>query len=166
MVAVALFAAISSVCLAQDERYKLREDFRVGRNISHVVNTSSSLPQKAKYFQLGPPQKVITRSWYVNLNEADDPPYPDIGIGFMLRMFERLSQDLDVQGELALELTVNQYGKVESVRVIRSPSPELARRASRSAQRATFTPGLCQSLPCTMPYPIGAELFGCQPRTP
>ena len=157
---VGVLLAASSAWSQVAERYQLREDFRLGLDLRHVVKAIERLPPFKRYFQLTLEEKALVRSFYTGMREADDPPYPDNGIGFYNAVMQLHARDLDVHGELALEVAVSAQGSTISIRVIRAPNDRMAALAVSGAKNMNFTPAQCESTPCALSFPIGLFLAG------
>jgi hypothetical protein len=112
------------------------------------------LPFGESYDRLTPGQKQSARSSYLMLHETDEPPYPADGMQSAANWMSKVQEKGLMLGALVLYVTVGVDGKASSVKVVRSPDPELSRVASMIMMNEKFKPGICAGTPCAMVYPI------------
>ena len=63
------------------------------------------------------------------------------------------ARDLEIEGRVVLELTVDSTGKVVNVRVVKRLHPLLDAEASRAARKMRFTPGTVNGTPVRVKIP-------------
>jgi len=144
---------------APDEReYKRLEDGPNGLTQSYgkrnVLYTGKGIPFSASYAQLTPAQKQAARSAYVMLKADDEPPFPVEGMKSVSDWMARLQHKVLVEGELVLYVSIGADGKAASVKVLKSPNPEVTRAAGMIMMNEQFKPGVCAGAPCAMPFAI------------
>jgi hypothetical protein len=118
----------------------------------------SVVPINRNYSELTQREKDVVRSWYVEMPEADEPPFPTRGLKPILDSIRKGQQKLLVTGELFLIATVGTNGEVTEVKAIGSPSPEVTSYAATVLMLTKFKPGLCSGQPCSMEFPL-LQLF-------
>jgi hypothetical protein len=145
--------------LAQaEDRLQLIQEFRTGAHIGAVIESASQLPNNLPFYRLLPKQRDIARTWYVGLTQTDEPPYPINGPELLFTQIRFAAQKLNIKGEIALEIIVAANGRAKQAKIIRTPSKDLGRFAISAAQRQQYSPGLCQSLPGEMSYPVAIRI--------
>ncbi len=157
--ALVCFVAAASLLAQADDRLQLVREFRTGAYISGVIDSSSQLPPNRAFYRLLPRQKDIARTWYVGLTQADEPPYPLNGPDTLFNHIRTIAEHTNIKGEVALEVIVNADGRAKEARIIKSPSAYLGKSAVSAALRQRYSPGLCESLPCEMSYPVAIRIY-------
>jgi len=66
----------------------------------------------------------------------------------------RIQVRLGYEGERYLAATVDSDGRVNAVKVLRSPDPEMSRMAATVLMETEFKPALCDGRPCGMDFPL------------
>jgi TonB family protein len=157
--ALACFVATASLFAQAEDRLQLVREFRTGAYIGGVIDSSSQLPPNRAFYRLLPKQKDIARTWYVGLAQSDEPPYPLNGPENLFNQIRTIAEHTNVKGEVALEVVVNADGRAKEARIIKSPSAYLGKSAVSAALRQRYSPGLCQSIPCEMSYPVAIRIY-------
>jgi hypothetical protein len=139
---------------ALGQTFLLTEDFRTGNNTSEVRESAAKLPEDRALYQLTPVQRDVIRSWYKGMSQADEPPYPLHGPAWLNSLLRSLAKSRQVTGELAMALSVNEFGVVTEANVLRTPNEAFRRHAMSLVRGVRFSPGLCGSLPCKLQYPV------------
>jgi hypothetical protein len=159
LTAVLGYVLASFILLAEaEDRLQLIQEFRTGIHINGVIESASQLPTNLPFYRLLSKQKDIARTWYIGLTQTDEPPYPMNGPEFLFTQLRYSAQKLNIKGEIALEVIVSANGHANEVKLIRTPSKDLGRYAISAALRQQYSPGLCQSLPCEMSYPVAIRI--------
>jgi hypothetical protein len=143
---------------AQDApRYSIKQnDPDTGSNI-RSNRLTGQLPYDKSYAQLTDAQRVLFRSDYEVLAEADEPPFPEHGLGSVFDPISKAAQALRLDsGAPALSMVayIDETGNASKVEVLSSPSPELTGFAARVAMKTKFKPAKCAGAPCAMGFPI------------
>lgn len=148
--------------------YGIRQDVpNVGSLIPDRIVSGSSIPVDKTWPELTPEER---KRWkernYEAMSDSDEPPFPLHGLapvyGSLERLMQRLKEegriDLAVEGPLELELAVDPQGNVRSVKVWKSPHPELTKSFAGSMMFEKFKPALCGGTACSMPFPLRASI--------
>jgi hypothetical protein len=154
---ILLVALTSQLAAAQESRpeYGIRFERAEPRSILRGdAVRSSKIPINRTYSELTQREKNVVRSWYVDIPEADEPPFPSRGLKPILESISKGQQKLLVTGELFLIAVVGTNGKVTEVKAIGSPSPEMTTYAASVLMLTDFKPGLCRGQPCSMEFPL------------
>jgi hypothetical protein len=115
--------------------------------------TSADLPLNRRYSELTDAEKAIVRGWY-DLGPGDEPPFPARGMRPVVDSIMKVQGRLGYEGELYLAATVDPDGRVNAVKVLRSPDPEMSRIAATALMETEFKPALCAGRPCRMDFPL------------
>lgn len=151
---VVIAAAFQQNVAAQDYPvYRVKEDKpRAGSNIRKVIAGPLKVAINRAYSDLSPSEKQQVRANYVDLPEHDEPPFPKTGLQELIRPIAAGQQKLLVTGELSLIGLVNEFGQVVQVKIIGSPSSEMAEFAGKVMLLTEFKPGVCAGRPCVMEF--------------
>jgi len=120
-------------------------------------------PFNASWLGLSPEHKLAVRAQYANLLADDEPPYPSEGMGALVEDIRLTAQHLGVAGGLYLDVRVGANGEVETVNILKTPSPELSQYAAAVAFRASYKPAVCAGKPCAMSLPIDIVITALRP---
>jgi hypothetical protein len=112
------------------------------------------LPFEASYQQLSPAQKQTARHNYPMLREEDEPPYPAKGLQSATSWMSRIQNMALTKGSLIIHAMVGSDGKASTVKIFKSPDPELSQAATLIMMEQQFKPGRCAGQPCPMVYQI------------
>jgi hypothetical protein len=134
-----------------------RDDPPTGSNIRRDRLTSS-LPYDKSYAELTDAQRLQFRSRYEVLADADEPPFPQLGLGQIYDPISRAQQKLLNVGMLSLVAYIDETGNATRIEVMSSPSPEMSRFAAMVAMQTKFKPAQCSGAPCPMGFPIRTNL--------
>ncbi len=151
--AIAVFTVTAT---AQDSppQYTLKRSPAPGSLIQRLGATSPDLPLNRRYAELAEGEKAIVRGWYEPLKPGDEPPYPERGLRPVVEAMMKFQGRLGYEGELYLDATVDADGRVSTVKVLRSPDPEMSRLAATVLVDTPFKPALCAGQPCRMDFPM------------
>jgi hypothetical protein len=116
--------------------------------------TSEDLPLNRRYAEFTDAEKAVVRGWYESLKPGDEPPFPAGGMRPVVDNLMRIQVRLSYEGELYLAAAVGPDGRVNAVKVLRSPDPEMSRMAATVLMETKFKPALCDGLPCGMDFPL------------
>lgn len=120
-------------------------------------------PFSASWLGLSPEHKLAVRAQYANLLADDEPPYPSEGMGALVEDIRLTAQHLGVAGGLYLDVRVGADGEVETVNILKTPSPEMGQYAAAVALRASYKPAVCAGKPCAMSLPIDIVITALKP---
>jgi len=148
--------------------YGIRQDVpNVGSHMPDRIVSGSSIPVDKTWPELTPAeQKRWKERNYEAMSDSDEPPFPLRGLapiyGSLERLMQRLKEegriDLAVDGPLELELAVDPQGNVRSVKVWKSPHPELSKSFAGSMMFEKFKPASCRGTACSMAFPLRASI--------
>ncbi|MFZ2306112.1 MAG: SEL1-like repeat protein [Rhodoferax sp.] len=120
-------------------------------------------PFNASWLGLSPEHKLAVRAQYANLLADDEPPYPSEGMGALVEDIRLTAQHLGVAGGLYMDVRVDANGEVETVNILKTPSPELGQYAAAVAFRASYKPAVCAGNPCAMSLPVDIVITALKP---
>lgn len=153
VLALAAGSALLPSHAQSDAQYRLREsEPRTGTHIPREISRGSRLPINKRYEELSPDDKAALNSVYEDMGPGDEPPFPAEGLRPLHQAIAGAQQRLLVTGALTLVATVAPDGRVDAVKAIGSPSPEMTRTASTILLLTRFKPALCKGSPCKMDY--------------
>jgi hypothetical protein len=125
-----------------------------GSYIPRPVTTGIDVPVDKNYVQLTPEEKRRVRSLYQSMPEGDEPPYPLHGLRPIFEAAERVQKALQVNGKLALAVTVNSKGEPINVEMIQSPDKQMTKIMAEVLLLQKYSPASCKGIPCQMQYPL------------
>lgn len=96
----------------------------------------------------------MIRSQYVDLDAADEPPYPLKGMGDLIRPIADIEQKLRADGLFIAIAQTDATGDVDAVSIVQTPSEEMAKLATSVIFRTKFKPAQCSGHPCAMDFTI------------
>ena len=112
------------------------------------------MPFDKSYQGLTVDQQRVLRAGYVEMGEADEPPFP---IGGLKEIYESITegqQRLMVYGTFRADLEVDAEGNPIALAVYRSPSKAVTKFVSSVVMLTKFKPAVCGGSPCKMGFPI------------
>ena len=116
-----------------------------------------AVPFNRTYAQLSPAERTAFKSLYVDMPEADEPPFP---AGGLKEIYEPIGQGqaaLGATGPLVMEVVVGADGKPQEVHVLRSPSKRVTQFVAGVAMVTPFKPAVCAGQPCRASFPIRVQ---------
>ena len=122
---------------------------RVGR-----YATSAPYPLDKPYAQFSPAEKAALRAHYEGMPEADEPPFPEKGMGPVMSELRTVFAALGVPGHVSIYVSVNAAGVAQSVQLHRAPSPEVGKAVAFALMRVKYKPAVCGGRPCDMEFPF------------
>jgi hypothetical protein len=153
LIVAASVAAPVTAAVAADPDYALRQS-SLGSRIERTVAQSQSIPMNLAYADLSPEQKEIVRNWYEALGPNDEPPFPRAGLNSIFRHVAEVQRAAQTTGTVRMDVEIDAKGVAQSVQVLESPDPQVARAIASVLMQAAYKPGLCAGTPCRMSYPF------------
>lgn len=152
-------AGLDPATAAAMPRYTLRQDVApVGSNIPRAVLRDSLLPFNRTWQELTPEQRLVMKSHYESMSEADEPPFPEAGLRVIYQWIDAVARRTGDRGPVIMNLGIDSQGQVASVAVIQSPSKEFTQALARALLEVRFKPAVCDGQACRMDFPVRAEL--------
>jgi hypothetical protein len=155
---IALVAAVVSRQSNADEpppqQSLLQDTPDTGTRIRREEVKSAVVPLNRTYQQLTPEQRAHVNKWYESIAPGDEPPFPLEGMRAILDAVRQGQQKLMVIGEVFVVATVEQDGKVSTIKAYSSPSPEMAKFVGSVLLLTKFKPAVCGGQPCRMEFPF------------
>ena len=154
---VLLGPGLSARCHAQPEaEYAIKEAMpRTGSHIRlNIIESKGGIALNQKYAELSAQDRGKLHTLWESIPDGDEPPFPAKGLKPIHDAVYKAQQQLLVEGPLTLIATVNPQGKVDSVKVINSPSPEMTKFAASLVALTEFKPAICGGTPCQMDFPV------------
>ncbi|MFC4161210.1 energy transducer TonB [Chitinimonas lacunae] len=147
----------ATVAAAEPYTYRDGEASGAGEAPARLV---SPVPFDKRYEQLNEAERTALRSRQTLPAECE-PPFPLEG---WRPLFEQLTRyqarsGIDVAGQMAFTLQVDQAGTVTDVTIQRSPSERLNRMASQLLRDVPFKPARCKGEASAMAYKLDFELL-------
>ena len=158
--AVAGFVALSGGAYAQTiaSQFAIKEYApRAGTSILRDAVVSPKIPVNKSYGQLSADERSAFLSQYDRFDAANEPPFPMEGLKPMLELLVRMQNKLVDRGRLKLMVTIDTSGLATDVKVLESPSPEMAKAAAGVMMYTKFKPAHCAGQPCAMDFPLHVE---------
>ncbi len=135
----------------QQPRYSLRESYSAS---SDLLARGSLYPLDKRYSEFTQSQKEALRRLYVDMNEADEPPFPVEGMRRIVENLSRLTSHFKQAGELDIRVLVSASGEATSVKFVEHPNIELAQAVAYVLVKTKYKPGTCSGAPCEMELPF------------
>jgi hypothetical protein len=157
---LALVVLVTSMtAVAQDaadgERYKLKRDVDFSSLYPRSgAAAEGALPFDKTYGELTPAQQKRLKMAYVSLGDADEPPFPLLGLGALYRPVSKGQQKLLVSGDFRADAEVDKEGDVVAVAVRQSPNEQVTKFMANVLLLTKFKPAVCQGQPCQMGFPV------------
>ncbi len=126
----------------------------VGSNIPRNAVTSGAIPINRRYAELTRDQQNILKSRYEAILENDEPPFPLDGLEPLLSAMSKGQQRYPASGLMEIHVDINAQGEARAVKVFQSPDPDLTKFAASVLLLTKYKPGICDGVPCAMPYPF------------
>lgn len=123
---------------------------RIRMDVVHSGPIAVNLP----YQELPPGDRASLHALYERIADGDEPPFPTRGLRALFDPISHAQAKLLLKGQLFLIATVGPQGKVVQVKVMRSPSPEMAQFAAHVMAQTPYKPAVCSGQPCTMDFPL------------
>jgi hypothetical protein len=123
------------------------------------VARDATVPFNQPYADLAPLEQQTVRSWFAILQGDDVPPYPVKGTAEMVRMIAIAHSKLNTEGDLLLDVLVDEHGAPQSVAIRRTPDMKIAEFAGKVLLLSKYTPAVCGGKPCTMRFPLHLNLL-------
>lgn len=140
-------------------RYRLLDERpETGSHIPRPLVRDSVLPFDKAYHELSAAQQAWLKTWYGPMGPRDEPPYPRDGLVAIYRALGEGLRQLGDRGELWLTLDIDANGQLQSVAVVKSPSPEFGRYLARRLLELPFKPARCDGRPCPGVFPVQVDL--------
>ncbi len=142
---------------ADDQRYQLKADDKnmFGFTYNRAGgNAEFSVPFDKPYGQLTAVQKARLKAAYVEMGEADEPPFPVGGLQAIYEPITEGQQRLHASGTFRAAIEVDERGEPISMAIYRSPSKAVTKFVSGIVMLSKFKPALCSGTPCKMGFPV------------
>lgn len=141
-----------------DTKYNLKGDSESAYSLFTPMVANATLPFNKSYAELTPEQQRIARSAFPALQDGDVPPYPAHGTASVMRAVSKAMQIRPQEGELWMDVLVDEQGKPTSSTVRMAPDKEIANFAGNLLLISKFTPAVCGGKPCPMSYSFHMQL--------
>jgi hypothetical protein len=144
-------------------RYTIKQDKpSVGSSMRQVIVIAGTIPLNKTYDQLTPEEKNTLKSNYENMPASDEPPFPVDGLMPIYKSIGHAHENLSLKykGKLTMYVLVDSQGKPKSVSVDASPDPEITNAVAHLLMLQKFKPAICSGQPCSMEFPVTADLVG------
>jgi len=138
---------------------------RIGtRPIPDQRTVADNLPIDKPWDQLLASQQArFRRSWYEDMPDSDEPPYPLNGPAEMLTDIIKIKQALAVTGALFATVLVDERGTAVQVTFHQIPDERLRQVLGYALLKPQFKPARCGGKACVMEYPVMASFEGGSP---
>ncbi|WP_157201476.1 energy transducer TonB [Massilia sp. Root418] len=155
---LALASAVPLAAAAQTgepaPRHTLKEsEPPTGSSIKRNIS-SGRFPYDKAYADLSDADKALLRANYEDMGPDDEPPFPLRGYKAVFKALYEIQRKLAITGVIDIGIMVDAEGKGTSVKVYRSPDPELTRIVAALMIVEQYKPALCHGQPCTQEFPF------------
>ncbi|MBA4285381.1 MAG: hypothetical protein C0434_07590 [Xanthomonadaceae bacterium] len=135
---------------------------RIGtRHVPDERRVSDQLPIDKPWDQLlASQQALFRRSWYEDMPDTDEPPYPINGPAEIIADIIKIRQALAVTGQLFATVLVDESGKAVQVTFHQIPDERLRQVLGYALLKPPFKPARCGGRACVMEYPVMASFEG------
>ena len=135
--------------------YTLKQERpRTGTNIPRDVVFASELPLNRRYGEMSEAEQRKVRSLFEAMPAGDEPPFPIDGLGPVYRAIQKVTERMQVRGDMTLVVRVAPDGEATSVQVLKSPDAEATRAVGSVLMLTRYKPAICAGTPCAMDYPF------------
>lgn len=128
-----------------------KDDAFTGSNIKKNVPWNGPALNK-RYHELSAEDKTNIKLSYKGMSAEDEPPYPLEGMRSIVAAADKIQQKLLVDGDLQLEIEIDEMGDGDSVRILKTPNKKLAELMAAVLLLSKFKPAICSGQPCKMNY--------------
>lgn len=153
---VSLQASSSVSAQGKDEKSIKEETPALGTILKKKIATSS-MSMDRSYHQLSDDEKAYLRSFYEDMPEEDEPPYPLNGTRAIHQKMSKAQQIVVAKGMLTIAVDVSSAGEPESVSIFETPDSDIARVAALALLEEKYKPAMCAGKPCRMQFLFKAE---------
>ena len=117
-------------------------------------NAEYSVPFDKSYAQLTVAQQTRLKWAYVEMGEADEPPFPVDGLKTIYEPITEGQQRLHASGTFRAAVEIDEQGEPISMAIYRSPSKAVTKFVSGVVMLSKFKPAVCSGKPCKMGFPV------------
>jgi hypothetical protein len=162
-IAVVLALACGISALAEEgaskPRYSLRtNDVYQGSADTFAISTGAPYPLKKRYADFTQEEKAALRAMYEGMPEADEPPFPVAGMRYIVDDVATIAGKLDAKGFVSIHVGVDAKGNATGVKVMNTPSLEVAKAIAYVLVKAKYKPAVCEGSPCESEFPFRFRL--------
>ena len=161
------FLSLQHVALADTgtdvKHYAIKQSTpSVGTNLTKEIVKAGTIPLNKHYDELTVEQKQTLRDAYDSMPATDEPPFPAKGLYSIYKAIGTAHEALELQykGDLNINVLVDSQGNPKSVTVMDSPNEDITKAAVFALMHQQYKPAVCGGQPCTMQFPLHAELVG------
>jgi hypothetical protein len=122
------------------------------------TSTGHVIPPERSYADLSQEQRHQLNAMYPALEDGDEPPYPLNGTAEFYKVVPYLNGQFKEAGRASIRVLVNATGKVDSVAVLGTLSPDFKRTIGTAAGLVKYKPAVCRGTPCTMMFFFDMQL--------
>ena len=153
------FVALAVVCAAataaDTERYRLKGDTDFSSLFPSSGSAEYVIPFDKTYEELTPVQQGRLKSAYVEMGNADEPPFPTGGLQALYKPIATGQQrGLMTSGLFRAEVEIDEQGSPITFVVYNSPSDSVTKFVANIVMLTKFKPALCSGSPCKMGFPV------------
>jgi hypothetical protein len=144
-------------------QYTIKQDRpSLGTSMKKVIVFTGTIPLDKTYDQLTTEEQNTLKENYENMPAGDEPPFPLSGLMPIYKAIGRAHEDLRLKykGKLVMYVLVDSEGNPKSVSVETSPFPSITQATAYVLMLQKFKPAVCSGKPCSMQFPVTAELVG------
>ncbi len=157
-VAFAVLASAAQAQSASKSEFAIKEySPRAGTSILREAIQSPKVPINKRYAELSADERNAFQSYYLRFDTANEPPFPLEGLKPALELLVRMQNKLVDQGRLHLMVAIDANGLATDIKVVDSPSPEMAKAAAGVMMYTKFKPAQCAGQACAMDFPLHVE---------
>lgn len=136
-------------------RYALKEDEpRLGSTIRRDQLAGSPVALNLPYERLPQAEQRLVRSWWNDMPQGDEPPFPEGGLQALLDPMRKAQNILGEAGPVYAVALVDAKGDVVRARVLQAPSDKLADFTAKLLAMTRFKPARCGGSACAMEFPL------------
>jgi len=156
---LALGCAAPPLAWAQTSQPSLKElSYRSAETFSQ--KGGSPLPLDKAYNQLSDEERAILRSWYRDLADTDEPPYPKDGLAKLYELAMVTRRNIHGEANLIfIVIHVSADGHAHSVSMTETLTEKVKKWLSMIFMVVEYKPGYCSGKPCAMDFPIALDTY-------
>ena len=140
-------------------RYRLKNpEPPTGSNIDGARAYANQYPLDRAFSRFTPEEKAALRAEYEDMDENDEPPFPQNGFGPIINEVARLIPVMGIEGYVQINATIDKQGNAVEFELIRYPDAKVARSIAYILSKEKYKPGICKGEPCAMQLPVRLQL--------
>ena len=149
----ALVIANCCIGLAADDTFVAQKGAITGKRIPWQATTFAPSYEK-RYGEMTAVEQQHFRTWYEDLDERDEPPYPANGLRELFADIAKIQKKLRMEGLMLAVAHVDEHGDAQTVSIVQIPNEAAKAPLGFILIQTKYKPGLCDGTRCAMDFPV------------